>query len=62
MEGEEFLQTFLGHYKEAFVKREELALTEGEIIKLRIPTSIYGVTKLLDEILMKKYDELHGIK
>lgn len=61
-EGEEFLQIFLNRYNEIFSARSDLKLTNEEITKLRIPMSIYGLTKLLDEILMKKYDELHGIK
>jgi UDP-glucose 4-epimerase len=61
-EGEEFLQIFLNRYDEIFSARSELKLTNEEITKLRIPMSIYGLTKLLDEILMRKYDELHGIK
>ncbi|OGD63495.1 hypothetical protein A2215_03815 [Candidatus Berkelbacteria bacterium RIFOXYA2_FULL_43_10] len=61
-EGENFLQMFLDRYIEIFPKRPELKLAEDEITKLRIPTSIYGITKLLDEILMRKYDELHEIK
>ena len=60
--GEEFLQKFIGHYEQFYQTRPELKLNPEEITKLRIPLSIYGLTKLLDEILMKKYDKLFGIK
>ncbi|MCX6812682.1 MAG: UDP-glucose 4-epimerase [Candidatus Berkelbacteria bacterium] len=60
--GEEFFQCFLDHYNSIYADRPELKLSSDEIIKLRIPMSIYGVTKLLDEIVMKKYDEFCGLK
>lgn len=60
--GEDFFQKFIEEYQKSVADRLELRLTDEEIAKLRIPMSIYGLTKLLDEILMKKYDELHKIK
>lgn len=60
--GEEFLQKFIGHYEQFYQTRPELKLNPEEITKLRIPLSIYGLSKALDEILMKKYDKLFGIK
>ena len=37
-------------------------MTEEELTKLRIPMSIYGLTKLIDEVLMAKYEVMHGTK
>jgi len=61
-EGEDFFQKCVQHYNESIEGQSELQLTGEETQSLRIPTSIYGLTKLLDEILMKKYDDLYGIK
>lgn len=60
--GEEFLQAFLSYYNDFISGRTELKLEDDEISMLRIPTSIYGLTKLLDEIVMKKYDKLFELK
>lgn len=49
----------------SFIKKtnhDDLALSQRELNQLKIPTSVYGLTKLLDEIIMKKYDNLSGIK
>lgn len=62
VEGEEFFQKFINYYQTFYKKRPELKLSKDEIGKLRIPMSIYGLTKLLDEVLLKKYDKLFGIK
>lgn len=62
VKGEEFFQKFLGLYNELATQKPNLKLSSQEITKLRIPTSIYGLTKLLDEIVMKKYDSQFGIK
>ena len=61
LSGEKFLQKFLDHYKEKYKDRPELQLTEEETTKLRIPLSIYGVSKLLDEIILSKYNKIFGI-
>jgi len=60
--GNAFFKKIISAYNKHFQKRDELRLTKAEIDKLKIPTSVYGLTKLLDEIIMKKYDELFGIK
>lgn len=60
--GEEFLQKFIEYYGRFYKNRPELKLVSEEMAKLRIPLSIYGLSKLLDEIAMKKYDKLFGIK
>lgn len=62
IKGEDFLQKFITLYNIEFKKRSELKLTIKEISSLRIPLSIYGVSKLLDEILMKKYNKLFDLK
>lgn len=60
--GEEYFQKFIHLYDSLIKDRQELKLTEKEITTLRIPTSIYGLSKLLDEIIMKKYDKQFGLK
>lgn len=60
--GEEFLQKIIEYYEQKYQDRPELVLTEKEKTKLRIPMSVYGLTKLLDEILLKKYDDVCKIK
>jgi len=62
MKGEEFFLKFIDLYNKFVVNRPELQLTDDELSMLRIPTSIYGLSKLLDEIIMKKYDNVHGLK
>lgn len=62
VKGEEFLQKFIEYYERFYGNRRELKLVSEEIAELRIPLSIYGLSKLLDEILQKKYDKLHGLK
>lgn len=60
-EGEDFFQNFIRYYQKFYKKRPELLFNEAEIKKLRIPMSIYGLTKLIDEIVLKKYNCLSGI-
>jgi len=60
--GDQFFNKFIAAYENATKNRPELQLTESEKSKLKIPLSIYGLTKLLDEILLKKYDEISKIK
>ena len=60
--GEDFFEKFTTAYENAISKRSELKLTESEKVKLKIPLSIYGLTKLLDEIILKKYDKISKIK
>lgn len=62
VEKEVFFLAFMDYYKEIFQERPELWLTDEEMTKLRITASIYGLTKLLDEIILSKYDQLYGIK
>lgn len=62
IEGEEFFQKFIELYSNFIANRSDLKLSTEELTTLRIPTSIYGLSKLLDEIIMKKYDSLFGLK
>lgn len=62
MEGEEFFQSFLADYGSKFGSRDELIFNQAELRKLRVPMSIYGLTKLMDEIIMAKYEALYGIR
>lgn len=62
VEGEDFFQDFIKYYEEIFSDRPDLKLTSDELTKLRIPTSIYGLTKLLDEIILAKYNQSSGIE
>lgn len=59
--GETFYSKFITKYEE-MTEKEDLKLSEGEKLKAKIPLSIYGLSKLLDEIILKKYDELYGMK
>ncbi len=58
--GEPFLQKIIGYFEKRLP--EKLRLSEADIEKLRISTSVYGLTKMLDEIIMKKYDDMSGLK
>ncbi|MFA7254175.1 MAG: UDP-glucose 4-epimerase [Patescibacteria group bacterium] len=60
--GTELFDIAIDCYHKRITTRPELMLTAAEIDKLKIPGSIYGFTKLLDEIVMKKYDDMFGIK
>ncbi len=60
--GEEFFQKFISHYSQIYKNRSELELNDLELSELRIPLSIYGLSKALDEILMEKYNKLSDIK
>lgn len=62
IDGESFFQMIMKRYDELFSDRPELRLNEDEKTELQIPASVYGLTKLLDEILMKKYDKSSGTK
>lgn len=59
--GEHFFQQFIDQYHQ-LIHKKELMLTKVELTQLRISMSIYGLSKLLDEIIMKKYDEMSSIK
>lgn len=60
--GEEFLSKFIEEYHHYYKNNPKLHLNDREVTKLRIPASIYGLSKLLDEIIMSKYDVLSGLK
>jgi len=61
LEGESFLNKFIKEYNQTN-QGKSLPLTDREVTKLRIPASIYGLTKLLDEIILKKYDDQFGLR
>jgi len=60
--GEDFLQKFLAAFTKNAITDHDLKLSDEEVFQLRIPVSVYGLSKLLDEIILKKYDEMRGIK
>ena len=60
VEKEAFFLAFMDEYREIFKNRPDLWLSEEELAKLRITTSIYGLTKLLDEIVLRKYEGAAG--
>lgn len=53
LSGEELFSKLIGNIQHHLPTG--LKLSNCEITELRIPTSVYGLTKLVDEILMKKY-------
>ncbi len=60
--GEEFFSKFINAYYTSIANNTSLKLDNDEIAKLRIPMSIYGLSKLLDEVILNKYNEDCGIK
>ena len=60
--GEKFFEKIIESYTSKYQNRSELTLLEEELTKLRIPMSVYGLTKLIDEFILKKYDKVCGIK
>ncbi len=63
--GEVFFNRLIDYYHSVISShkdKEELKLSKKEVDQLRIPSNVYGFTKLLDEILMKKYDDLFQLK
>ena len=60
-QGEDFFHSFIQYYQDFYKKRPELLLSASEIKKLRIPMSIYGLSKLIDEVLLLKYNKMFGI-
>jgi len=61
LEGEEFFQEIITYYDFFYKSIPDFALSQADITKLRIPTSVYGLTKLLDEIILEKYNRILGI-
>lgn len=60
--GDDFFKKIIEYFEQKYQDRAELALTKEEKTALQIPMSVYGLSKLLDEIVLKKYDEVCGIK
>lgn len=59
---EGFFDKIVESYQSKYQNRSELTLSDEEKTKLRIPMSIYGLTKLIDEVVLRKYDKVCGIK
>ena len=55
--GDDFFENLINHYHDHFQDRDDLKLDQSEINKLKITTSVYGFTKLLDEIILSKYNK-----
>jgi UDP-glucose 4-epimerase len=65
VQGEVFFTNLVDFYENLIKNHPEqeiLSLTKIDKMILRNPSNVYGFTKLLDEIIMKKYDILFGIK
>lgn len=62
VEGNQFFSKVLDYYNNLIDSNRELILNNQEITKIKIQPSIYGLTKMLDEIIMNKYDESSGLK
>lgn len=59
VEGEAFFQMIMNEIDHHLP--QDLKLSNCNLEKLRIPASIYGLTKLVDEIIMKKYYKKHKL-
>ena len=60
--GEQFFEHVIDCYNKNYADQPELALNNEELVILRIPASVYGLTKLLDEIILDKFERLHALK
>ncbi|MEI7792764.1 MAG: UDP-glucose 4-epimerase [Candidatus Berkelbacteria bacterium] len=58
--GDKFFDAVIKYF-EQHVDRK-LRLTKDELTKLKVPFSIYGLTKLIDELILNKYNKMFGIK
>lgn len=58
----QFFSRVIDYYNSIIRNNSKLALDNDEMTKLKIQPSIYGLSKMLDEIIMKKYDESSGLK
>ena len=60
--GPVLLGDFLEQYDQLVADSPWLQLTADERRVLNMPKSIYGVSKLLDELMLRKYEAQHGIR
>lgn len=60
MAGDEFFDKIIEFYNKNTDKR--LRFSKDELTKLKIPVSIYGLTKLIDELILNKYNKIFGIE
>lgn len=62
VEGERFFNLVLNYLKERIFYDQSISLSVDDEKVLRIPASIYGLTKLMDELIMKKYETDFGFR
>jgi len=60
MAGDKFFDKIIDFYSQNTDKK--LHFSKDELTKLRIPVSVYGLTKLIDELVLNKYNKLSGIE
>jgi UDP-glucose 4-epimerase len=59
MAQDEFFDKIIEFYNKNTDKK--LRFSKDEMTKLKIPVSIYGLTKLIDELILNKYNKMFGI-
>ncbi len=47
-------ETTIERYESTVAQRSDYHLTERDVLKLMIPTNVYGITKLMDELILEK--------
>lgn len=57
--GQQLFDRFVGAYESYTPRAPWLALTPSERVMLHTPRSVYGLSKLLDEVMMRKYAKRH---
>ena len=60
MAGDEFFDKIIVFYTQNTDKK--LRFSREELTKLKIPVSVYGLTKLIDELILNKYNKLSEIE
>lgn len=60
MAGDKFFDKIIDFYSQNTDKK--LHFSKDELTKLKIPVSVYGLTKLIDELVLNKYNKLSGIE
>lgn len=58
--GDEFFDKIIEFYTQNTDKK--LHFSKEELTKLKIPVSVYGLTKLIDELILNKYNKMSGIE
>lgn len=62
LDGPALFDSFVDAYEASVADAPWLRLTAAERARLYFPLSIYGVSKLLDEVMLSKYEARHGIR